>query len=183
MVIAARGGAFQESFWSSGALGYTAVVIIANMKIFVMQNQYRLVHLFFLALSVGAWFAFAYGINLSMTLSQFDWYYVFNHALSSNRFWLGLVWYTGVGIFTHCIVSGLLSSFCSGRIATYCRREAGPGPMRRRRRRRTLHHRYRKTIWMPSPVLSSCQIREKDFTSLDLNRILNLACILFSRYT
>ena len=91
---------FQESFWSSGALGYTAVVIIANMKIFVMQNQYSLVHLFFLALSVGAWFAFAYGINLSMTLSQFDWYYVFNHALSSNRFWLGLVWYTGVGIFT-----------------------------------------------------------------------------------
>ena len=97
---------YQESFWASGALAYTAVVIIANMKLFAMQNQYAPLHLFILGLSIGVWFLFAYGLNHSRSLSQYVWYDVFNHVLSSTRYWAGLAWYTGVGIFTTVIVQG-----------------------------------------------------------------------------
>ena len=80
------------SFWTAGSLGYSSIVCVVNFKMMTFQSSWNLFHYFFLFGSIAFWFGFGIGLNDDMELSQFDWYSVFNNALSQQAFWVGLVW-------------------------------------------------------------------------------------------
>lgn len=52
-----------------------------------------MIHLAILGVSIASWFAVAVVINVSISLSSFDWYDVFQKIMRSGNYWLTLLWF------------------------------------------------------------------------------------------
>ena len=52
-----------------------------------------MIHLAILGVSIASWFAVAVVINVSISLSSFDWYDVFQQIMRSGNYWLTLLWF------------------------------------------------------------------------------------------
>ena len=90
-LVNAGSDGMSESFWASGALSYTAVIIVVNFKLFSFQNLWNWTAYGVIAFSIGLWMIFAYWVKLDMNLSFQTWYYVWNQILEDATFWAGLV--------------------------------------------------------------------------------------------
>lgn len=119
---------YSLGFWASGALNYTVIIFVVNIKVcvpppallpaacalpcpsphsvpphsscpfllvsqlFNFQTQWTWQHLFLLFISILSWFLVAIVINVSVSLSSFDWYNVFFALMSTGDFWMTLLW-------------------------------------------------------------------------------------------
>ena len=79
-----------DTHWAAGALCFTAVVIVCNLKMFLIQNQWMWVHHGVLLLSILMWFLVAYIVN-SFTILDFDFFFIWNELLKDGVFWLALL--------------------------------------------------------------------------------------------
>jgi magnesium-transporting ATPase (P-type) len=64
-----------ESFWDSGALTLTSVIVIVNFKMILFQKRWHIFHIIIIFLSILSWFAVAY-ICSSVTFIDYEWYHV-----------------------------------------------------------------------------------------------------------
>jgi len=101
----------SPSFWAAGALSYTALIYVVNMKLFSFQSCWAWGNYAVIVFSICLWWLFAATLTLNMDLSQFDWYHVFSMAAFDGSFWLGL-WFL-VTLFTlyECTLHGFWRSF------------------------------------------------------------------------
>ncbi len=108
---------YHATFWSSGALAYSLVVIIVNLKVFSIQSGWYALAFFCILLSLVVWVVFAYGLNLSLAHSLFwDWYYVFNHVLSAPQAYVAMAFVIALAIIATVLVQGTIRmSFFSNR--------------------------------------------------------------------
>ena len=67
-----------NTFWESGALCFTAVVIICSFKILLLQYRVTIYHIVLLLLSILSWFVVASIINVLIQY-EYDW----NNVISS----------------------------------------------------------------------------------------------------
>ena len=58
-----------------------------------MQSQWTWQHVALLVVSIISWFLVGLVINVSITLSSSDWYYVFYSVMSTGDFWMSLLWF------------------------------------------------------------------------------------------
>ena len=76
----------SATFWESGASCFTAVVIICNLKILVLQHCITSYGLFILALSTLSWGIVASSINEIIEVDS-NWYHVWYQSVQSYTFW------------------------------------------------------------------------------------------------
>jgi magnesium-transporting ATPase (P-type) len=77
-----------ETFWESGAMTFTVVVIIVNLKMIFIQTKWMYVHIIIILLSVASWFALAYMIT-SVLVLDYEWYGMWSRLMLNGNFWLG----------------------------------------------------------------------------------------------
>lgn len=82
-----RSGTFN-TFWESGAMTFTVVVIIVNLKMVFIQTKWMSLSLLILFLSVLSWFACAYLVT-SFEIVDYEWYQVWSRLMHNGNFWLG----------------------------------------------------------------------------------------------
>jgi len=79
------------TFWESGFLCLTAVIIICNTKLlFNLVHQINIWIVLWIILSILSWFGVAAVVSTLLSLF-FDWYDVFDVATSQGVFWLALI--------------------------------------------------------------------------------------------
>lgn len=78
-----------ETFWQGGALTYTAVVFVANIRVALMQDQWHSLNVLILLLSVAVWFLVGFAVS-SLLAVDFNWFQLFNRLLGENTFWSAL---------------------------------------------------------------------------------------------
>ena len=84
-----------NTHWAAGALCFSVVVIVCNLKMFLIQNQWMWVHYGVLLLSVLLWFLVAYIVN-SFTLLDYDFFFIWNELLKDGVFWLAMLVITSI---------------------------------------------------------------------------------------
>ena len=99
------------SFWSPGALSYTAVIFMVNMKLFSFQSCWAWGNYAILMLSIGGWWLFASTLTLNMDLSQFDWYNIFLMIVRDGAFWTGLLWLLVCSIIYEVAIHGFWRAY------------------------------------------------------------------------
>ena len=103
-----------NTFWSAGLLCLTAVVIVCNFKILVLQHRVNSIHIVLLGASVLSWLAIAAIVQVPVRSSSsssyvnvfYDWYNILSHTLGQGRFWMGLM----LLVFT-VVLKDILASF------------------------------------------------------------------------
>jgi len=80
----------MNTFWEAGALAYTAIIIIVNLKVLFIQHRWYPLSVFFIFLSISSWFLLAYMINIVIWI-DFEFYMLWNKLLINPSFWLGLL--------------------------------------------------------------------------------------------
>jgi len=86
-----------ETFWESGALTYTVIIVLANVKVSFLTAQWNIVHVCILLLSVGLWFGTASFISNYVILDR-NWFKIWPRLLDTSNFWLALICICGVVI-------------------------------------------------------------------------------------
>lgn len=64
-----------ETFHQAGALTYSAIIILANIKVAMLHNQMRSLNIIIMVLSAASWFAVAYGVSAFVDV-DYEWYQV-----------------------------------------------------------------------------------------------------------
>mmetsp|Transcript_4738 Transcript_4738/g.4784 ORF Transcript_4738/g.4784 Transcript_4738/m.4784 type:complete len:244 (-) Transcript_4738:250-981(-) len=80
----------DESLWHTGALIFTAVVILANIKAGFLVCQWTFIPTLIIFLSIGSWFLIAIIVS-NAPLIDYNWYFLWQEVLSSTTFWLSLI--------------------------------------------------------------------------------------------
>jgi len=80
---------FFETHWQAGALCFTAVVCISNLKIFVLQYRVHYIHVVCIFASILMWFLVAIIVNV-FTSIDYDYHGVWFQDLSRSSFWAAL---------------------------------------------------------------------------------------------
>jgi magnesium-transporting ATPase (P-type) len=97
---------YNETFWTSGTVAYTLVVLIVNLKLFSIQSSLHWMTFLTVLLSIGVWMLFGYVVNMSLTLSFSDWYEIFSHTVSLGTSWLVITLVVGMCIVSIVLVQG-----------------------------------------------------------------------------
>jgi phospholipid-transporting ATPase len=79
----------SETFFQAGALTYTAVIFVANIRVALMQYQWHSLNALILFLSVGSWFLVGWAVS-SLVAVDYNWYQLFDRLLGEESFWLSL---------------------------------------------------------------------------------------------
>jgi magnesium-transporting ATPase (P-type) len=82
-----------DTFWQGGALTYTAVICVVNIRVAFITEQWYVFHIFFLLASVAAWFFSATVVSVSnWTLidDKLTYYGMWHRLLRADAFWLTL---------------------------------------------------------------------------------------------
>ena len=101
----------SESFWTSGAISFTAVIISVNFKLFSFQYQWHWFNYFIIFLSIFIYMLFALGISSDIEGSFFTWYKVFTEMLSTAVFYCGVVWLVVALALYECTLYGFWRAF------------------------------------------------------------------------
>lgn len=101
----------SPSFWAAGAMSYTALIYVVNMKLFSFQSCWSMWNYAVIIISICGWWLFAATLTLNMDLSQFDWYHVFSMAAFDPSFWLGLWFLVTLFSLYECTLHGFWRSF------------------------------------------------------------------------
>jgi phospholipid-transporting ATPase len=82
-----------DTFWQTGALTYTAVICVVNIRVAFITEQWYFFHIFFLFASVGAWFFSATIVsvaNWTLIDDKLAYYGMWHKLLRADVFWLTL---------------------------------------------------------------------------------------------
>ena len=79
-----------DSFWEPGAVCYTIVIIVVNLKFFFLQSKWYWFNYVVIILSIFSWFAVAYAISL-YTVADFNYYHLWEKLLASGTFYLTII--------------------------------------------------------------------------------------------
>lgn len=79
-----------DTFWESGAMTLTTVIIVVNCKMYFFQKRWQMAHILVILASVLSWWAIAY-ICTSVTLIDYEWYHIWNRLMYNGSFWLGML--------------------------------------------------------------------------------------------
>mmetsp|Transcript_9092 Transcript_9092/g.13680 ORF Transcript_9092/g.13680 Transcript_9092/m.13680 type:complete len:1228 (+) Transcript_9092:73-3756(+) len=104
-----RSGTY-ETFWESGAMTFTVVVIIVNLKMVLIQSKWMLVNVIFVVASVASWFGIAYLVT-NVELVDYEWYQIWSRLMYNGNFWLGSLIIVFVILGKDLYVLGIQRSF------------------------------------------------------------------------
>lgn len=102
MAFTSYSGVF-ETFHQAGALTYTAIIVLANIKVAMLHNEIRSLNIVIMVLSSASWFGVAYGVSAFVQV-DYEWYKVrstdvatvdnnvqlWNQLMRQSAFWLAL---------------------------------------------------------------------------------------------
>lgn len=77
-------GTYSFFFFKVGTICFTAVVIVANYKLLLIQSRWHLLHVVLVLLSIGSWVGLAFVVNY-IYLVDFDFYHLWWRIL--HRYW------------------------------------------------------------------------------------------------
>ena len=80
-----------ETFLQAGALTYTAVILVANIRVALLQYQWYWLNFLILFLSVASWFLIGWSVSNLIDV-DYNWYNLFDRLLGAESFWLSLIW-------------------------------------------------------------------------------------------
>jgi len=104
------------TFWDAGATCYTMVVIIVNMKMFVIQTEWHWFHFAITFLSILSWWGIAYVINRSIFI-DFDWHGIWFHLMKSGTFWLCILNIMTMVLLQDLFINGYIRAFHPSAVA------------------------------------------------------------------
>lgn len=104
-----RSGAY-ETFWESGAMTFTVVVVIVNLKMIFIQTKWMFVNVVFIVASVASWFGIAYLVT-NVELVDYEWYQIWGRLMYNGNFWLGSLIIVFVVIGKDLYLCGLQRNF------------------------------------------------------------------------
>lgn len=87
-----------NSYLESGALTFTGVIVVVNVKIIFLQCRWMWVHVLMLILSIMSWWGIAYIWSTYFYSYDPDWYKIWNYLMTNGSFWMGL-WVMVTAIF------------------------------------------------------------------------------------
>ena len=99
-----------DTFWMSGALTFTCIIVIVNMKMCFIQYRWKSLHFFALILSIMSWVVIAYLVTNWIWL-DYDWYQIWPQLLNYKNFWIGLLLICTVVVGKDVYLCGLRRSF------------------------------------------------------------------------
>lgn len=125
-----------NTFWESGAVCYTVVVIVVNAKILFMQSNWHQFHVAIIILSFIMWFVVAFFIT-SFTWVDYDWYEVFLYLTGNPAFWLSIFFMATAIIAKDLFICAWKRYFCFNpvhilqemQLIDYLRRDTTQNPM------------------------------------------------------
>lgn len=79
-----------NTFWEPGAVCYTMVIIVVNLKFFFIQSKWYWFNYLIILLSILSWFWVAYGISL-YSVVDFNYYHLWERLLGSGTFYLTII--------------------------------------------------------------------------------------------
>ena len=86
-------GGVLHTFWQTGALTYTTVICVANIRVAFLTERWYFFHVFFLFASVAAWFLSATIVsiaNWTLIDDNLAYYGMWHKLLREDTFWLTL---------------------------------------------------------------------------------------------
>ena len=95
-----------ESSMQVGATCFTAVIVVANLKLLVFQNQWYSLSILVVLLSVGSWVGVAFAVNYILFV-DFNFYYLWWWILHSGTFWLTLLFLTASIALKDCLLAAI----------------------------------------------------------------------------
>jgi magnesium-transporting ATPase (P-type) len=90
-------GGVLDTFWQTGALTYTAVICVTNIRVAFLTEQWYVFHIVLLFLSVAAWFLSATIVSLAnwtVIDDNLEYYGMWHRLLREDTFWLTLFFLT-----------------------------------------------------------------------------------------
>jgi hypothetical protein len=99
-----------STFWEAGAMCYTAIICIVNIKMFFLQYKWYIGSLIILAVSIITWFAIGFGIS-SFTWVDFNWYGLWYRVMRDGTFWLTLLILTSLAFVVDLAISTFMWIF------------------------------------------------------------------------
>jgi hypothetical protein len=111
MQDAADNGEGTLVLWKCGATCITAVVIITNIKILVIQHRTNLISFLMILFGIIVFFASAIFINDSIMI-DYNWFNIYNELLTNPNFYMTLVVIVTVAVAKDALLLGLQRNFC-----------------------------------------------------------------------
>lgn len=99
-----------DTFWMSGALTFTCIIVVVNFKMFFIQYRWKFLHILSVLLSILSWIVIAYLVT-NLIKIDYDWYKIWPQLLEYQNFWTGLVLICTVIIGKDMYLCGLRRSF------------------------------------------------------------------------
>jgi len=93
--------------WSLAIVGFTAVVLVVNLKVAVETNYWTWINYLGLAVTIGFWFFYSFVFSAIYAVAG-DEYYVTQHLWKTSSFWFFIV-----GITTACLVPDITIRYVS----------------------------------------------------------------------
>jgi phospholipid-transporting ATPase len=99
-----------DTFWMSGALTFTCIIVIVNLKMFFIQYRWKSLHVASILMSIASWVVIAY-IVTNIIWVDYDWFQIWAVLLTYRNFWIGLLLICTIVVGKDLYLCGLKRSF------------------------------------------------------------------------